>query len=349
MRKRLSGEFKPWALKAASLRWSFIVLTALLCIVYAVIGAHDWGSCSTLEVLVNQPDLGPFGAFIARFISYAIIILGLASQFAACLLDKKEVESEFRLFPDPLEGNRQTRVVKRYFVLLGIIIAMLFSLIYAGEQYAVKIRNDEGCSLVKTQIEKTKQELILRVDQGKNLATEEAANVKKDGIINNTFNQVLQKQRNAAISYYEGCRQVAGTYVEWYYDEYNNIFNRIIRFFTPLLAGDALEKFKEIMNRSHELFNAAQTYQEAEDTIKSLLGNPESLDELASLSLFESFSNQDRFAEEYLLPKDGESREDLQSRLHGIIEEQRETTLSRIDGFSTSLDLNSMLEDTAGE
>lgn len=370
MQNRLSGEFKPWALKADALRWSFVILAILLCIVYAIMGMSDGVGYSSLDeafqkttdpfkgaesvllselsyvstfadgltnyglgVLAGEPHIGLVGIFVARFLTYAFIIFGLASQYGCCLLTKNEIECEFRLLPDVHKKNEKTPFVKRYFVTLSIIVVAFFSFACLGENLTKEVQGDSDYSCLKQRVDSLKHELILRVDEKKDLATEAAQNADKGKKIDTAVNNAIDRQRAAVNEYYDAYKTAADSYIDLYYNELENPINWILRFFGGVAADQAFDKFKEQIEAS-EISDAIEEYGQAKNELSSLVENTVDAYGSNDLGLFDSL-DEAKFEEMGFIPQDGESREECKKRINETIESARTEALNQIDNLAS--------------
>ena len=275
MKWYLSKELKPWYLKSVAMKWSFWIVAALLCILYAVIGLQPTESYSTLAQAVQDAKdpfesassglisdlsyastffdgLTAFGVskfasefnggavvvFIFRFIAYAAVVFGLVSQFNFCLLSKQEVEREFRLLPDTDREHERTPYVKRYFVILALLSAVWIAVFCLGERASAIAEESQEMSSLKTQIEQCRNTIIEEVDKEANLK----------GRQEEYADDLFGAQEALVNAYFDSSSDVIDSYVNWYYDANGDIVEQIKRLILKITADEAKKHFENMIS-----------------------------------------------------------------------------------------------------
>lgn len=335
---------------------------------------------SSLGATALSQSLGEMQAPIAwaiNFIACISILFGLISQYGCCLLTREEIESEFRLLPDPEKEEFETPYVKRYFVILGALIIVTCIAFGTSEYYLKKAETSGVITPVKQWIEEREKEFAPIADVGLEQAGEaleymgnhEASEQENQNKRNELLAQI-NKGRLDLVStltgpineYYDGCRDKVDAYVDWYYGTNDGLFDKIKRFFAAKTTEAALEHFKETVVNSGNINEIEDSYknsrQEIQDGLGTLINNlsfgnvlprkaEEEADSLSGPNELNVWSGSDNesFAKEYLIPKDGESEEEFRNRLKSMVEDERQNTLQMLDdSFQNSIDMQSLLD-----
>lgn len=169
-------EYAPRFRKAAAMKWSFIIATAVLCLIYAFLPVQapidestsisdaltnratsfNDSSCAFLaetDKLTSLADglisygysqtlgLSFIASFIVKIMMFAFVFSGLANQLGACLLTRNEIRSEFQLLSiaDNTDGNAMP-LRKRYLLAIAGIWLALSALFLATEFETAKMR-----------------------------------------------------------------------------------------------------------------------------------------------------------------------------------------------------------------
>lgn len=373
VRYRLKREYGPAYYKAQSMLWSFWITAAILCLLYAalsmVIGNHieyttmraafdgapqpyqDSPSALMGEVgyassftsgltnyFVAQAETSWYAfGFVFQFAFYALALFGLVNQFGFCLLDARELKSEFQLLPaddDESGGQSQgkTQYLLRYFLIVGAVAVVVFANFLFLEVKVSAVRSSEEATWLKACVEEQKDWLIERID---GVAQVKEASQKADDIINQA-NAVLQPAVNA---YYEDCANNLDAYLDWYYSP----FGMVAKLFKN--TDEAVKVFKEKVTSGVSDADILAECQRSEARLDELAQNDGSLNELAMVPANllaakagfatiqqEGLWNLDDHQKAIILGQQNDpDRETMKAQLAELINAVREHTLTTLD------------------
>lgn len=280
---------------------------------------------------------------LCQFAIYALALFGLMNQFGFCLLSPDEVKSEFRILPvDDDDEGEQKRVRKRYASVVVSALIMLYAIFLALEFETAKLHASGEVTAVRSFIEEQRERLVLLVDelpereQQREAVEEEVEAIKQ---------RRLEELTPLINDYYDGCMSNIDSYLDWYYGP----FGRIAKLFGNV--DDAAKTFKERVTAGVDDGVLAESYQEfqtqlndaksrwystyLEDLPESLQADVESAQEELKLDeavdLWPSLGDAKDNAElKRILLSEGEdeSREFMEARLAGYIDQVRASTLA---------------------
>lgn len=225
-------EFTARFRKVAAMKASFYITGVVLCLVYAAFSVHASleGASTLQEILWAQPrpfegspvvllseldwmssyadSLTNFAimklegavivAFIVRFVIYAGVFFGLVNFFCFSLLDRSELESEFKLLPAKKGPSERSSYMTRYVLtLIGVfvlVIAICGWLEYKTEELAAT----DGYSHAKAWVEEN-ADLV--------------AGVVDDSVAK--LENPTEAVEDAINAYYDECVQNIDSYMDW--------------------------------------------------------------------------------------------------------------------------------------
>lgn len=191
-------EYSAKYYKARAIKWSIIVTTILVTVLYAVVAAQaptelqidlheiiqdrylpfaDSPSALLAEVeklttyadCLTQYGLGRLEgvsypvSFIIRLILGFSVFAGIISQLGFCLLNRHEIESVFRLLP--ADGGKSKEPVQAKYIIILVAVWIALSGLFYGFNVAVeKIRESSECTFVDKWVDDTSEWVILAAE-----------------------------------------------------------------------------------------------------------------------------------------------------------------------------------------
>lgn len=342
VRKELAAPYR----KAAAMKISFFVTGAVLCLVYAIISVYLASTAEPItmaEALGNQ--LRPFESshafllnqldffssffdglayyvqtrlssfflvsFAYRFILYAGVFFGLVNLFGFCLLDHKEMESEFRLLPDAKGPSSHAPLMKKYiYILVGVWF--VFSAVYLGTEFEMAKQYEiNGGAVIEDEMTGLFKDFAKAVD--------EAADHEAD-IDLATIKEKMKDEATEVLNvYYDDCAQNLDSYIEWTQSGFGGIAS-LTQTWGGFGEGMAKDAFMDKVAEPVDLGPVQRFY------VKRL-----GVDDVV-LSLWEPLQNSENISW-YLLGKDTDgTKEALEARLHELIDASRDDALASL-GF----------------
>lgn len=191
-------EYSAKYYKARAIKWSIIVTTILVTVLYAIVAAQaptelqidlheiiqdrylpfaDSPSALLAEVeklttyadCLTQYGLGRLEgvsypvSFIIRLILGFSVFAGIISQLGFCLLNRHEIESVFRLLPAD-GGKSKEPVQAKYIIILVAVWIVLSGLFYGFNIAAEKIRETSEYTFVDEWVDDTSEWVILAAE-----------------------------------------------------------------------------------------------------------------------------------------------------------------------------------------
>ncbi len=369
IRRRFSKELTPRFSKAAAIRASFYIMGAVLCVVYAGItlafppesfdtlkdafdstsNRFDSANCALLcdvsWISTFTDGLAAYGlgrltdnapiivVIICEFIVYAFVFFGLVNQLSACLLSVKEIKSEFQLLPANGEKQAEQPILKRYFVVIGVVAAVLIGAFLLADHYVAEARETEEHTWIEVTVTGWRQALINEFDDI-NKQTEERVQEleeeKQEWEEESNSKDYAHKQaiRRSVDEYYDKCIENIDAYINWFNNPFQGGIVRLgnSTFFSQ--DGQAsIENFKNIVTEGTNAGVIEGLYRlDLEYQGKS---NQEPIESILWATL--SDANIDDLVQR-ILPKLGEpiNGDELKAGLTELIEEARQHTYSEL-------------------
>lgn len=178
-------EYSPKYYKSRAMTWSIFIVSALLCVAYALIvagfspgieGGFKEAVQDRIMPFASSPCalLGEAGkinsysdyvvrfgldsvsrssfivTFIAKVIFSASVFLGVVGQLGFCLLGRDEIKSEFRLLPAEGEKDESGPILKRYVVVMVVLWLAFSAAFLVMDDLASKTRTTNEYTVVDT-------------------------------------------------------------------------------------------------------------------------------------------------------------------------------------------------------
>lgn len=379
--RRIRRELKPKYRKAAAMRMSFYIMGVVLCVVYAIItlafqplsydtlreafdsvpNLFESAPCalmSEISIVSTFTDglmafgLGHLSSYalalvVCEFIVYALVFFGLVNQFGFCLLHADEIKSEFQLLPVDGEKQDEQPFVKKYFVILAALFAILASGLLVLDHFVNEVRETAGHTYIETSINYWKKAAIDEIDgeNEKRRRKEQAEETIKEeyGALIAARNEKL---RPLIDDYYKECILRVDAYVTSWFDTPQGGFARLKRqIFGASTDQESIDRFRDMITQGLDEDSIKILYIEYQEQLNELEaqyrnehllpgGDLESASIAADdLDLWDIFSesNMGSMAQR-ILPDLSESTnaEDLKKNLIALVEEARQITFGKL-------------------
>ena len=216
-------EYSRTYYKARAIRWSIIVSALVLTAVHIImlgqpstdpqIDLHDivqgrylpfdgspapllveidkfstYANCLTEYGLGRLADSSYAISFVVNIVTDFSIFVGVASQFSACLLNRKELKSEFQLLPVGDDGSEEP-VRKRYVAILVAIWVIFSGALWLLDQKAGEIRATSVYTAVDAWIDEMSDWAILVIEQDIDAINESIERDETSREFNDEFSQ----------------------------------------------------------------------------------------------------------------------------------------------------------------
>ncbi len=251
MKRRLSREFAPRFDKAHAMRWSFAVVGALLCLVYAAVSMlaapADFPSLQAAyeatykpfehapaAVMCEADKLASFAdglkdyalakasgasvavVFAVRVVVYASVFFGLMSQFGACLLDRSEVMGDFQLLPPAGKTRSAGPLLKRYFAVLGALAIAWSALFLWADAATAEAQTSEEHTAIERAVDELMANATIAIDgEAQEMLERKAAEAGYEQQIAALLAERRDELRPAAEAFYTKCRENVDAYLDW--------------------------------------------------------------------------------------------------------------------------------------
>lgn len=188
----------PKYYKASAMKWSFIIVAIILCVIYAVFGVWDpVGGQTTIQDALQYPclpyensssklmgeidklvefsdSLTRYGltklvansfvvAFVVRFVMFASVFFGLVNLYGFCLLSKEECINEFRLLPSYDEEFNDQPIEKPYFAIIAAIW-LVCTVVFLGFEYETAKLPEDSDTCIDKFVDESTNEIVAFVD-----------------------------------------------------------------------------------------------------------------------------------------------------------------------------------------
>lgn len=383
--------------KARAIRWSIIAAALVLTILYVLISLQPpTGLQIDLHQIIkdrylpyaNSPApflaeldklttyagcLTEYGISIISGTSYVVFIIvnvvlsfsvfaGVVSQLGACLLNREEVDSEFRLLPARY-GEREAIQIK-YFVILTALWIILAGLFVYANHIAGEIRSTDQYTATDQWINDSSEWAILVAEQNIETVKEDIELVDEANSFNELFvakrdnfiNEQLPKTIEEVNHYYDACVYSVDGYVDWY----NSIpasASRFIPIVGENMVKDEFDKqiidtaSKEDIDSQYDIYlrgleDLYDEYWNAKEisvlphqaAVPSAIEVVERANIPSQPNLWIAWDSEEgkKIIQEVLLGKGADS-EDTKSRILSYIEDQRKRTIRLVESMSIAL------------
>lgn len=397
-------EYSRTYYKARAIRWSIIVSALVLTAVHTImlgqpstdpqIDLHDivqgrylpfdgspapllveidkfstYANCLTEYGLGRLADSSYAISFVVNIVTDFSIFVGVASQFSACLLNRRELKSEFQLLPVGDDGSEEP-VRKRYVAILVAIWVIFSGALWLLDQKAGEIRATSEYTAVDAWIDEMSDWAILVIEQDIDAINESIERDETSREFNDEFSQrketLIGEQLPSVIErvndYYDACEANIDTYAQWH----DGFFGVVTRFVPMAGEGMVKDEFcKQVVDPvdAEELNNQYRSFIEGlkglhseywlaeENAILAQQAPHGDADEIASslppeLTLWADWGSEEgaRVVHEVLLGENaGDGSADVRKRIHDYIESRRGEAIAFVEslpdafGFSATL------------
>lgn len=392
-------EYSAKYYKARAIKWSIVIATVVLTVLYAVIAAQAPSDLqidlhevvqnrylpyadspapflSETEKLTTYADcLTQYGVNKLEGVSYPVsfvvklvlgfsVFAGIISQLGFCLLNRREIESVFRLLPAD-GGQSKEPVQPKYIVILVAILIGLSGLFYGLNVAAEKTRATDEYTFVDEWIDGTSEWVILAAEQDIEIIKEDMEIVDSNRDFNERFaqkrNEYINAQEPALVdlvnAYYDECEAHVGSYVEWYESPLISA-ERIVPIIGENAMRDEFDKqviapvSAESLNQQYGEFLAGlkdlyEEYWSAEEILGVAQQAPvTSADEIISklpdaIELWPSWDSEEgkKLIQEVLLGKSENSSESICDRIASYLSAQRASAVSFVESLPSKFSL----------
>lgn len=261
-------EYSAKYYKARAIKWSIVVATIIVTVLYALIAAQAPSDLqfdlheviqnrylpysdspapllSETEKLTTYADcLTQYGVNKLEGVSYPVsfvvklvlgfsVFAGIFSQMGFCLLNRHEIGSVFRLLPAD-GGQSKEPVQPKYIVILVAIWVALSGLFYGLNVAAEKIRATDEYTFVDEWIDGTSEWVILAAEQDIEVIKEDMEIVDS----NRDFNERFAQERNEYVNAQE---PVLVNLVNAYYDNCEANVGAYVEWYeSPLITAERI-------------------------------------------------------------------------------------------------------------
>lgn len=296
------------------------------------------------------------------------VFAGITSQLGACLLNRSEIESVFRLLPADDNGSEQPIQMRYILILVALWLGLSCGFIWL-DQAAKEMRETNEYTWVDQWVNDMAGWAILVAEQTPEHVEDATELVDSATSFIETFTQekdaYVQEYEPALIdavnNYYDRCASNSEAYVEWY----NSPQGTALRFIPFLGEGSMRDEFEkqvvtaidaEKLNRQYFEFlaglkNLYDEFWDAEEMagIKEAAPIPSFEDAVAAPDNLELWAPWDsdegkKMIQEILLGQGDGVSSDVHERLMEYINKRRESTISFIEGLPKKLHLDAPSE-----
>lgn len=394
VRRLCRREYSSTYYKARAMRWSIIVSALVLTIIYVVmcgqpstdlqIDLHEVvqdrylpfesspapllveiDKFSTYSNCLTEYGLDKFAggsyaiSLLASIVSGFSVFVGVVSLLSACLLNQKELRSEFQLLPVDDSGSEEP-VRKRYIALLAAIWIVFSGVLWVLDAEVGKIKATSEYTAVDAWISETTEWAILAagqdietikkdVEQGEGLRKfNEEFDEKKKSFMNEQLPRVVQQVND----YYDACEANIDAYAEWY----DSVPVAMARLFPIMKEGMVRDEFvkqivepvnaEELNNQYHGFVEGLKglysEYWTAEANADFAQRAPhDSADDIgkrlpSELSLWADWDSDQgvKLIHEVLLGENAEGdAADIRKRIHDYVEGRRGGTIAFVESL----------------
>lgn len=394
IRRLCRREYSSTYYKARAMRWSIIVSALVLTIIYAVMCGQpstdlqiDFREIVQDRYLPFEESPAPLLAEIDKFSTYAnclseyglekfaghsyvisllasivsgfSVFVGVVSLLSACLLNQKELKSEFQLLPAD-EGGAEEPVRKQYIALLVAIWIVFSGVLWVLDGEVGKIRATSEYTAVDAWIDETTEWAILAAEQDVKTIkkdVERAEDLKK---FNEEFDEkkksFMDEQLPSVVQrvndYYDACEANIDAYAEWY----DSVPVAMARLFPIMKEGMVRDEFAKQIVESVNTEELNDQYRVFVEGLKGLYSEywtaeanadfaqrapHDSADEIeerlaSELSLWADWNSDQgtKFVHEVLLGENAEGDStDVRKRIRDYIEERRGETVAYVESL----------------
>lgn len=394
VRRLCRKEYSSTYYKARAMKWSIVISALVLTIVYAVMcGQPSTDLQIDLREIVQDRYLpfeaspSPLLAEIDKFSTYAnclseygleklagssyaisllasivsgfSVFVGVVSLLSACLLNQKELKSEFQLLPVD-EGGAEEPVRKQYIALLAAIWIIFSGVLWALDDGVGKIKATNEYTVADAWMDETTEWAILAAEQDIKTIKEDVEQVEEQKRFNKEFDEKKKNFMDEQLpdvvqrvnDYYDACETGIDAYAEWY----DSVPVAMARVFPIMKEGMVRDEFaKQVV----EPVNADELNSQYRDFVEGLKGlyseywtaeanadfarraSLDSADEIeerlpSELSLWADWNSDQgvKFIHEVLLGENAEGdAADIKKRIHDYIEGRRGETIAFIESL----------------
>lgn len=307
VRRLCRREYSSTYYKAQAMKWSIIVSALVLTVIYAAMCGQpstdlqidlreivqdrylpfeespapllvEIDKFSTYTNCLTEYGLGKLAgssyaiSLLASIVSGFSVFVGVVSLLSACLLNQKELKSEFQLIP-VAEGGAEEPVRKQYIALLAAIWIIFSGVLWVLDVGVGKIKATNEYTAVDAWINETSKWAILAakedvddINDTLNRAKElekfnEEFDAKKKSFMDEQLPSVVQRVND----YYDACEASIDAYADWY----DSVPVAMARVFPIMKEGMVRDEFaKQIV----EPVNADELNSQYRDFVEGLKG-----------------------------------------------------------------------------
>lgn len=302
LKQRLEKEYAPRFDKAHAMRWSFVVVGAVLCLTYAGISmlsqAPDYPSLqaayeATYMPFANAPAAVMCEAdklasltdglkdyalakasgasllvvFVVRVIVYASVFFGLMSQFGACLLSRREAKGDFQLLPPGGSMQSDGPMLKRYFIVLGAIAIAWMSLFVVADIRVAEVQATEEHTATERLVDELIANATIAIDgEAQEMLERKAVEEDYKQQIADVLAERRQNLKPMMDAFYGTCRDNVDAYLDWS-DGPEGWMLRAVGFFN---TDPIRDKFFEIVEKNADAGVLEERFREYHERLAPL-------------------------------------------------------------------------------
>lgn len=383
----LRREFDRRFLKARAMKASFWVMGVLLCLIYAMLATNFSAADAsglreafeqTTKPFADSPSALMYEAdlvshfsqgvtsyvvtqasaeffivgIVYHFIVYAFVFFGMVNQFGFCLLNAREVRSEFQLLPANHEDRENQPILKRYIVVIACVAVVASALFLYLDFRVAQARSTGEPTRIEAFIDSCTKDILYRLDNA--YQTDQAINelntqyaesreeldlwrtAELDPLVEDYYNQCLENVDDY-LDWYEGIEGQALRGLKWMPG--NIVMDRVKdRFISEITAGvddrellDTYAAFQESLQRLKSDYASDMNAINANDPRAQMASSAVS-DDAHMLDLWAPLSGDSRadVVKDVLLNGEDWDREEFKEHLIQLIDQARDDTLSSI-------------------